>query len=91
MYVSVTNLPYSDKSVDVVTCVEISEHLDRQSFTAALHELRRVRGFLVVTVPYDEHLRRKLGDSAPKWVVTNRDWRIIANDVSELYRELIKK
>ena len=54
MYASVTNLPFADKSIDVVTCMEVLEHLDRQSFGAALHELRRVNRFLVVTVPYNE-------------------------------------
>jgi len=54
MYASVTNLPFVDKSIDVVTCMELLEHLDRQSFLAALPELRRVSRFLIVTVPYNE-------------------------------------
>lgn len=54
MYASVTNLPFADKSIDVVTCMEVLEHLDKQSFLAALPELRRVGRFLVVTVPYNE-------------------------------------
>ena len=54
MYASVTNLPFANKSIDVVTCMEVLEHLDKQSFLAALHELRRVSRFLVVTVPYNE-------------------------------------
>ena len=54
VYASVTNLPFADKCIDVVTCMEVLEHLDRQSFMAALHELRRVSRFLVVTVPYNE-------------------------------------
>jgi 2-polyprenyl-3-methyl-5-hydroxy-6-metoxy-1,4-benzoquinol methylase len=54
VYASVTNLPFADKSIDVVTCMEVLEHLDKQSFMAALHELRRVSRFLVVTVPYNE-------------------------------------
>ena len=54
MYASVTNLPFTDKCIDVVTCMEVLEHLDKQSFLAALHELRRVSHFLVVTVPYNE-------------------------------------
>jgi 2-polyprenyl-3-methyl-5-hydroxy-6-metoxy-1,4-benzoquinol methylase len=54
VYASVTNLPFADKCIDVVTCMEVLEHLDRQSFTAALPELRRVSRFLLVTVPYNE-------------------------------------
>ncbi len=54
MYASVTNLPLADKCIDVVTCMEVLEHIDKQSFLAALHELRRVSHFLLVTVPYNE-------------------------------------
>ncbi len=55
MYASVTNLPFADKSIDFVTCMEVLEHLDKQSFLAALHELRRVvNRLLVITVPYNE-------------------------------------
>ena len=54
MYASVTNLPFSNKSIDIVTCMEVLEHLDKQSFLAALHELRRISRFLIVTVPYNE-------------------------------------
>lgn len=54
LYASVTNLPFTDKCIDVVTCMEVLEHLDKQSFLVALHELRRVSHFLVVTVPYNE-------------------------------------
>ena len=53
MYASVTDLPFADKSIDIVTCMEVLEHIDRQSFTAALPELRRVGRFLIVTVPYN--------------------------------------
>ena len=55
MYASVANLPFADKSVDVVTCMEVLEHLDKQSFLAALRELRRVVGrLLIITIPYNE-------------------------------------
>ena len=54
VYASVTNLPFADKSIDIVTCMEVLEHIDRQSFMAALPELRRVSRFLIVTVPYNE-------------------------------------
>jgi len=54
IYGSITNLPFADKSIDIVTCMEVLEHLDKQSFLAALPELRRVSRFLVVTVPYNE-------------------------------------
>ena len=55
MYASVTNLPFANKSIDVVTCTEVLGHLDKKSFLAALQELRRVANrLLLVTVPYNE-------------------------------------
>jgi 2-polyprenyl-3-methyl-5-hydroxy-6-metoxy-1,4-benzoquinol methylase len=55
MHGSITNLPMADKSVDIVTCMEVLEHLDEKSFLAALPELRRVvNHLLIITIPYDE-------------------------------------
>lgn len=54
MYASVSNLPFADKSIDVVTCMEVLEHIDKQSFLAALPELRRVGRFRIMTVPLNE-------------------------------------
>jgi hypothetical protein len=55
MYASVACLPFADKSVDIVTCMEVLEHLDQKSFLAALPELRRVANqLLIITVPYNE-------------------------------------
>jgi ubiquinone/menaquinone biosynthesis C-methylase UbiE len=54
MYASVTNLPFADKSIDVVTCMEVLEHIDKRPFLAALAELRRVSRSLITTVPYNE-------------------------------------
>ena len=55
MYASVTALPFADRSVDVVTCMEVLEHLDRESVLAALPELRRVvKRLLIISVPYNE-------------------------------------
>jgi 2-polyprenyl-3-methyl-5-hydroxy-6-metoxy-1,4-benzoquinol methylase len=54
MYASVTNLPFRDRSIDVVTCMEVLEHLDKQSFVTALSEIRRVSRFFIATVPYNE-------------------------------------
>ena len=63
---SVDALPFEDDSFDVVTCMEVLEHVPDEVFSAGLAELRRVcRGQLLMTVPYKEpepiyknHLRR---------------------------------
>lgn len=62
----IDRLPFPDDSFDVVTCMEVLEHLPDEVFAKAIPELRRVcRGQLVITVPYCEpfpispsHVRR---------------------------------
>lgn len=63
---SIAAMEFDDDSFDVVTCMEVLEHLPEAVFAAAIDELRRVcRGQLVITVPYREppplaktHVRR---------------------------------
>jgi 2-polyprenyl-3-methyl-5-hydroxy-6-metoxy-1,4-benzoquinol methylase len=53
---SVYELPFDDRSFDLVVCLEVMEHLDRPA--EALRELSRVsRGDLVVSVPYEPYFR----------------------------------
>ncbi len=55
VYASADSLPFSDGLFDVVTCLEVLEHLDRDVFIRALSEIRRVTNrMLIVTVPYNE-------------------------------------
>ena len=52
---SVAALPFADDSFDVVTCMEVLEHVDGDDFEAGLSELRRVcRGQLIMSVPFRE-------------------------------------
>lgn len=52
---SVAALPYPDDHFDVVTCMEVLEHVPDEVFAAGLAELRRVcRGQLLMSVPYEE-------------------------------------
>ncbi|KPP83277.1 MAG: hypothetical protein HLUCCA04_04135 [Oceanicaulis sp. HLUCCA04] len=54
-YASATDMPYADGEFDVVTCLEVIEHLETSAMNAALAELRRVAGReLIITVPYCE-------------------------------------
>jgi SAM-dependent methyltransferase len=63
---SIHTLPFESRSFDVVTCMEVLEHLPSDIFEDGIGELRRVcGGQLVITVPYREpdpmsktHVRR---------------------------------
>jgi 2-polyprenyl-3-methyl-5-hydroxy-6-metoxy-1,4-benzoquinol methylase len=63
---SIAELQFEDKSFDVVTCMEVLEHIPSEVFLAGLAELRRVcRGQLIISVPFCEpepiskfHVRR---------------------------------
>lgn len=67
---SIGALPFPDDSFDVVTCMEVLEHIPDKIFESGLAELRRVcRGQLIMTVPFEEpepisrfHVRRFLAD-----------------------------
>lgn len=53
---SVTALPFASRSFDVVTCLEVLEHLDDPA--AAIYELARVaRRAVVVSVPHEPWFR----------------------------------
>jgi 2-polyprenyl-3-methyl-5-hydroxy-6-metoxy-1,4-benzoquinol methylase len=53
---NVYELPFDDRSFDLVLCLEVMEHLDRPA--QALRELSRVsRRDLVVSVPYEPYFR----------------------------------
>ena len=53
---SVYTLPFADRSFDVVTCLEVLEHLNDPR--AAAEELQRVaRKAVVLSVPYEPYFR----------------------------------
>ena len=52
---SLDSMAFDDDSFDHVVCMEVLEHLDAETFSRGLAELRRVvRRKLIVTVPFDE-------------------------------------
>lgn len=56
-YRSVESLPYDAGQFDVVTCLEVIEHLEDEIFERGIAELRRVcGGQLVITVPFRERI-----------------------------------
>ncbi len=63
---NITALPFADDSFDVVTCMEVLEHVPHDVLGPGIAELRRVcRGQLIMSVPFEEaeplskgHMRR---------------------------------
>lgn len=58
MRASSANLPFRDRSFDVVLCCEVLEHLPKEVFQRTLDEMARVaRKYILISVPYRENLR----------------------------------
>ncbi|MGB9348184.1 MAG: class I SAM-dependent methyltransferase [Ilumatobacteraceae bacterium] len=63
---SIVELPFDDDEFDVVTCMEVLEHVPDEVLEPGIAELRRVcRGQLIMSVPFEEaeplskgHMRR---------------------------------
>jgi len=55
---SAENLPFRDRSIDLVLCCEVLEHLPDKMFKTTLAELERVsRHYILISVPYKENLQ----------------------------------
>jgi len=52
------NLPFRDRSFDLVLCCEVLEHLPDELFEATRCELERIsRRYILISVPYKENMR----------------------------------
>lgn len=53
----ISNMPFKDGSFDLITCLEVLEHLDKDTFIMAISEMERVATkYIVVSVPNEEPL-----------------------------------
>lgn len=53
---NIQELPFSDKSAEMITCMEVIEHLPSDAYEKGLHELERVaQKYILITVPYREY------------------------------------
>jgi len=58
---SVKKMPFKDKSFDIVTCLEVLEHLNNNELPYALSEIERIsRKHILLTVPNEEDLMQNL-------------------------------
>lgn len=60
---SVTSIPFPDSSFDLAISTEMFEHLTEEELAIGLKEICRIlksKGFLLVTVPYNENLALKM-------------------------------
>lgn len=60
---SIANLPFEDESFDLLTSLEVLEHLPQEDFKRGIFELQRVsKKYILITVPNGE-------DLASSWVI----------------------
>lgn len=52
---NITSLPFGDNSFDLIMCLEVIEHLDKEEMFLALGELERVtKKYIIISVPNSE-------------------------------------
>jgi len=57
----IRKLPFSDGEFDIVTCLEVVEHLPLATYAAALSELSRVAArWIMISVPFEQNLSDSL-------------------------------
>jgi len=58
---SITCIPFKNKSFDLITCLEVLEHLPQEDFRKGILELQRVsKKYILLTVPNEEDLEQSL-------------------------------
>ena len=58
---SISNLPFENKSFDIVTSLEVLEHLTQEDFKKGTLELQRVaKNYIIITVPNEEDIEHSL-------------------------------
>ena len=51
----ITSLPFPDNAFDLVTCLEVIEHLDNEKMLLAIRELERVtKKYIIISIPNRE-------------------------------------
>jgi SAM-dependent methyltransferase len=57
----ISALPFPDRSFDLVTCLEVLEHLPHKAFTDTLDQIARItRKYVIISVPNNQNLELSL-------------------------------
>jgi ubiquinone/menaquinone biosynthesis C-methylase UbiE len=58
---NISELPFENNSFDLVTCLEVLEHLTEEEFNKGIAEIQRVsKKYIIVTVPNEEDIQNSL-------------------------------
>jgi len=58
---NISNLPFKNNAFDLVTALEVLEHLSQEDFKKGISELQRVsKKYILITVPNEDDLERSL-------------------------------
>jgi SAM-dependent methyltransferase len=70
----ILNIPLDNESYDCVTCLQVLEHIPVSAYSKALSELARVsKKYLLISVPYNEDLRKNATECPACGSVFNAD------------------
>jgi len=83
---SVAKLPFEDQSFDLVTCLEVLEHLPQEDFEKGISELQRVsKKYIIITVPNDQDLATSLVMCPKCYCWFNPDYHLRSFDKNILH------
>ncbi len=88
---NIRELPFSDGEFEIVTCLEVIEHLPLAIYTPALCELSRVAArWIMISVPFEQNLSKSLCECPSCSTLFNSDHHIRSFDQDKL-RDLFRE
>lgn len=75
-------LPFKDKSIDVVVCGDVLEHV--HDHEKAIKEARRVAGLIVATIPTVEH-EEEIGHNPGYYRFSEHVWQPAIEEIKKLF------
>lgn len=88
----ISNLPFRDNEFEIVTCLEVVEHLPLDIYTAALSELTRVAArWIMISVPFEQNLKESLCECPSCATRFNPNYHLRSFDMAKLRNLLQEK